>query len=48
MAVPEGVDPKKVAENEASQVPTIVERWENGMKFKAFHQKTLTTYSKKK
>lgn len=48
MAVPEGVDPQKVWENEASQVPTIVERWENRMPFKGFHQKTLTTYAKQK
>ena len=44
MKTPEGIDQKKVL-TKAEKIPQIKERWENGIRFKEFHHKTIQHYS---
>ena len=45
MKVPKGADPKNVIEKEAYKIPPLSKRWEDGIKFKEFHKRTIEQYS---
>ena len=45
MKTPDGIPSDNVRLTKAYKIPQLKDRWENGMFFKDFHQKTIQTYS---
>ena len=45
LSVPSGVDANTVREKKDYKIPQIKERWDNGIFFKEFHQRTIKHYS---
>ena len=45
MKTPEGISADKVLLTKAYKIPALKDRWENGMFFKDFHQRTIKHYS---
>jgi hypothetical protein len=45
MKTPDGIPPEKVQLTKAYKIPQLKDRWDNGIFFKDFHQRTIKHYS---
>jgi hypothetical protein len=45
MKTPDGISPEKVQLTKAYKIPQLKDRWDNGIFFKDFHQRTIKHYS---
>lgn len=45
MKTPDGISPEKVLLTKAYKIPQLKDRWNNGIFFKEFHQRTIKHYS---
>ncbi len=45
MQVPKGANPEDVSEKKGYKIPPIKARWDNGIYFKEFHNRTIKYYS---